>query len=339
MNILFDINHPAHLHLFKNFILYLKKSGHKPIVLTRDKDVTNVLAKYYRIEYSSVSKHPGSFWGLFLELVKRDVEVFKLYRKYRFPMAFGTSVSIAHLSIFTKCKSYNFNEDDDGVSKYYEFLTYPFTTKIVSPDLSAFASFPAKRLHHKSYHEFAYLHPSNFKPDLKVLKKYSLKSKEYIIVRKNTLKASHDLGAKGLDGIWDRMMARLKDYNLVISKEGSKTHQIDPWDMHSVMYYAKMIISDSQTMSEEAAVLGVPSLRMSSFVGRCSVLDELEFKYGLTYGFFPDKVKEFFSKLDELLSSNTLEIEWKKKRRKLVNDKVDLNQWIINFFEKEKQKL
>ena len=43
-----------------------------------------------------------------------------------------------------------------------------------------------------------------------------------------------------------------------------------------------MFIGDSQTMTSEAAVLGVPSLRCNSFAGRISYINEQEFKYGLT---------------------------------------------------------
>ena len=38
-------------------------------------------------------------------------------------------------------------------------------------------------------------------------------------------------------------------------------------------------------MAVEASVLGVPSVRYNSFYRKSSVLDELEYKFGLTFGF------------------------------------------------------
>ncbi len=63
--------------------------------------------------------------------------------------------------------------------------------------------------------------------------------------------------------------------------------------MHHVLSFASLLICDSQSMSVEAAMLGVPSLRYSSFSGRISVLEELEHQYGLTYGINPEHPETF----------------------------------------------
>lgn len=38
MKILIDINHPAHVHFFKNPIEILKKEGHEVVVTSRNKE-------------------------------------------------------------------------------------------------------------------------------------------------------------------------------------------------------------------------------------------------------------------------------------------------------------
>ena len=102
--------------------------------------------------------------------------------------------------------------------------------------------------------------------------------------------------------------------------------------MHHVLAHAKMLISDSQTMTIEAAVLGIPSVRLSSFVGRSSVLLNLEQKYKLTFGFIPGDESSFLSKIEELITRDNLSEEWEGKKTRMLKDKVDFNQWMINYF-------
>lgn len=49
MNILFDIDHPVHFHLFRNFIHYLKAHDHQIFIVTRNKDVTYYIVPKYNI--------------------------------------------------------------------------------------------------------------------------------------------------------------------------------------------------------------------------------------------------------------------------------------------------
>jgi len=336
MRIIIDILHPAHVHLFKNFIFYLKKNKHLVIVTARNKDVSKKLLDYYNIDYILLTNAKKGTIPLGLELLNRDYKILGLHNKYHFNAAFGTSISISHLSFLKKVDSFHFQEDDDDVISLWAMLTYPFTTKIIVPSCLRYKRWNKKRVTYNSYHELAYLHPNNYKSDKSVLKKYNLEPRKYILIRNSALKAYHDWGAKGLEkNVWDKIHEIVRDFPLIYSKEFCKNHQIEPWDMHSVISFAKMVISDSQTMTAEAAVLGVPAVRYNSFVGRISYLEELEKSYGLTYGFKPGQEKELIKKINELLHKENLSEEWKKRRQKMLSEKVDFNRWMIKFFEKE----
>ena len=338
MNILFDIGHPAHVHLFKNFITYLKNNNYYIKVVSRKKDVLLSLLNYYNIKNISLSR-PGKYLlGMSIEAFVRDLKIFGLQRKYKFDFAFGTSVSIGHLSFISKkVKSYNFNEDDDRIVPLYAYISYPFSTNIINPTCLKYTRWKNKRILHNSYHELAYLHPNNFTPDTSILQKYNLEPHKFIIIRHSALDAHHDKGAKGLRGkVWNNIEKLIQDYPKVVSKENEKSHQIDPWDMHHILAFAKLVISDSQTMTAEAAVLGVPSMRYNSFVGKISYLEELEHKYNLTYGFLPDRDEDkLIMKLKEMLQADNLKDIWKKKKEYMLTEKIDLNQWMIDLFEKE----
>ena len=71
--------------------------------------------------------------------------------------------------------------------------------------------------------------------------------------------------------------------------------------MHDIMREASMLISDSQSMSVEAAMIGLPSVRISDFAGEIGVLNKLENDYGLTYAFKPYQVDEAFLCINKIL--------------------------------------
>jgi predicted glycosyltransferase len=334
MNILFDILHPAHVHLFKNFIHYLKDKSHNVFVVSRNKDITVQLLDHYEIEHTVISDVLSSPTGMIKEQLIRNYKIFKLHKKYKFDLAYGTSISIAHLSFLTKMKSFIFNEDDDNSQPMFVFLSYPFASKVCMPEGVQHYTHCGKRIFYKSNHELAYLHPDNFTPDKKVLSRYGLEENNYIIARFSALKAHHDIGKKGVSSeLWNKVQGKIGDVPIIKSVENIQTHQIDPWDMHHVLALSKMLISDSQSMTMEAAVLGVPSIRCSSFVGVLSIVDELEHDYGLTFGFKPEAEEKVLVKLDEMLANENLKNEFQDKRQKMLNDKFDFNKWIIDGFE------
>lgn len=339
MNFLFDISHPAHIHLFKNFIIYLKSKNHKVIITSRDKDITNNLLDHYKLNYISISKAKTGLLPMFLEMLIRDIKIFKLHFKHRFDYAFGTSVSIGHLSFLTKVKSYNFCEDDDELIPIQAYCAYPTSTKIIIPEVTKYKKWKKKRVKHNSYHELAYLHPNNFAPDKNILKKYNLKEKKYALIRLSALTANHDNNIKGIDeAILEKIKKSLNNYEIIYSIEGKKNIQINPLDMHHLLAFSKIIITDSQTMAMEAAILGIPNIRCNSFVGKISVLKELDKKYGLTYGIKPENSEKLLPKIEEIINNKNIHKEFKAKKDKMLSEKVDFNKWLIDFYKSELEK-
>ena len=109
--------------------------------------------------------------------------------------------------------------------------------------------------------------------------------------------------------------------------------KVSPEKAHSLMYYATMLVGDSQTMTSEAAVLGTPAIRCNTFVGRIHYLEEEEHKYGLTYGFRPEQSEEMFEKMEELLSMPNLKEEWQSRRQKMLSEKIDYAPFLTWFIE------
>jgi len=336
MKILVDIGHPAHVHLFKNLISHFKSLGHFVYVTAREKDIVIELLNHYQIPHEVISSSAKTPFGMVVELIRRDLRIFRLNRRYKFDFTLGTSVSITHLTFLYGVPSYNFNEDDDDYIPLYVYLTYPFATKIINPITLRFSKWISKRVLYPSLHELAYLHPNNFKKDPEVIKKYELTPGQYIIVRLSALAAHHDLSAEGISKELELKIEKLaEDYQIIYSREITKNNQIDTWEMHQILAHSKMLISDSQSMTIEAAVLGVPSVRYSSFVGRSSVIEELENKYELSCGFSPGEESAFLETIEEMLNNNDLHESWMRKRGLLLKDKIDFNDWMKEYFKSE----
>ena len=337
MNVLFDIGHPAHFHLFKNLVKELRKNNHSVLLAVRDKDVLVSLLERDGFSYYLLSRAGKGFLGLALELLVRDVKMYYACRNFRPDLLIGSSVSIAHVGKLMGIPSLVFSEDDDPVVPLFAYLTYPFAYRIVNPACVKYHHWKAKRLLHRSYHELAYLHPNNFTPDRDILEKYNLKEKSYIVARFSALQAHHDVGESGLPvNTWIKIerLVQGHGYQVIKSVENERSHMIDPWDIHHVLSFAKMLVSDSQTMTAEAAVLGVPAVRINSFVGRIGYLDELENSYRLAIGLLPYQEDEILKTIDSILKDPSTDKTWEGKRKIMLSEKQDLNQWMIGLIGK-----
>ncbi len=80
-------------------------------------------------------------------------------------------------------------------------------------------------------------------------------------------------------------------------------------------------------------VLGTPSIRVNSFINKISYLNELEIKFELGFGFFPNQESEILQKIQGLVEQPLLEESWQKKKEKMLKKKIDLNEWMIQFLE------
>ena len=269
-------------------------------------------------------------------MIERDRKIYQLHQKYNFSVALGTSVSIAHLTALSNIPSFNFNEDDDSSTPVYSLLTYPFSTKVINPTCIRYNLWKNKRVFIPSYHELAYLHPNNFSPDRTVIEKYGLKEKNYIVARFSALQAHHDIGQKGIsNSLWKKIKDVCLDYQIVISVENNMSHQIDPWDLHHVLAFSKLLISDSQTMTVEGAVLGIPTVKVNSFKDMSSVINELESRYKLSIGYLPQEETKVLNTIEKLLKNDDIELIWAQRREKMLGEKIDYNQWLIEYFESE----
>jgi len=343
MNILVDIGHPGHVHLFRIPIQNWSEHGHNVVVSIRERDIVGQLLKAYDIPYHVASTARYGVAGQFYELLEHDWQVLRLARQHKSDVLLGTSVAAAHVSRITATKSIIFNEDDDANVKLFAGLTYPFADAIVVPDFVIGQRTP-RHVVYPSCQELAYLHPNHYRPDPSVLSELGVQEGEpYFILRLVALKAYHDVGQAGISPAMRRKLIDLLSQHgrVFITVEGVlpeelRQYQIPmlPHRIHHAMNYARMLIADSQTMTAESAILGVPAIRCNTFVAKgVSLHDELEQKYGLTYGFVPSDEEKMFEKIQSLLAIPDLPGEWQRRRAVYLSDKIDAAAWITQFVE------
>lgn len=341
MNILIDINHPAHVHLLRNVYTLLTAKGHKVIVVVKEIPSAMRLLNLYAIPYVNIGKKDDAVMKKGLDQLVYDRRLLKLVHEFHIDLGIGSSINIPHVSKLSKMKSIILDDDDDEVEPLFVKFGHPFADTILSPAGTPRKS--KKTIYVNAYHELSYLHPNRFKPDASVLRDAGVEEGEpYFILRFNAFKAHHDVGVVGLTIENKR---RLVDYlktkgKVFITTErdidnGFKPYQltVSPEKAHSLMYYATMFVGDSQTMTSEAAVLGTPAIRCNTFVGRIHYLEEEEHKYGLTYGFRPEQSEEMFEKIDELFFMPNLKEEWQARRQKMLSEKIDYTQFLTWFVE------
>lgn len=353
MKILIDINHPAHVHLLRNAYFELKNRGHQVYVVVKDIPSAKRLMDLYGIPYQQLGEKNDKLLVKGLEQIIYDLKVWWFCITHHIDIGVGSSINLAHVSRLCRMKSIILDDDDDEVEPLFAKYAHPFASVVLSPQNTPRKV--SKLVYYPAYHELAYLHPNRFRPDPSVLDDAGVRYEKnlegeihifepYFVMRFNAFKAHHDVGVVGLTIDNKRKLVEqlAKIGKVFITTERNIDDEFLPYQLkvspekaHSLMYYATMLIGDSQTMTSEAAVLGTPAIRCNTFVGRIHYLEEEEHKYNLTYGFLPNQSKEMFAKINELIAMGqiVLKAEWMKRREILLKDKIDYTAFLTWFIE------
>ena len=339
MKILVDIGHPAHVHFFKNAIWKLEADGHEVQITARDKEVALDLLDAYGFKYHNLGKNRKGLVNKAIGMLKINLKLYKITRKFNPDVLTGIhSPYVAHVSKLLRKPSLIFTDTEHA--KLANKLTFPFATVICTSSCFK-GDLGPKHIRYNGYHELAYLHPNYFTPDPWVLDELGLKEGErFIILRFVAWGASHDVGHKGISmEMRRRFVSELEKYGRVfITSESELPMELEPYrikvapeKMHDLLYYAAMYVGEGGTMATEAAVLGTPSVYISSLVGTMGNFEELEREYGLVQSFRePDDALEA---THNILSDESSKSVWQKRREILLSEKIDVTKFMTEFIE------
>ena len=338
MKIFIDINHPAHVHFFKNFIWEMEKKGCEFFISSRDKEVALHLLDAYRFDYYNRGEGYTGLAGKTYGIVKNDWGLYRKAKRFKPDIFLGLhNTYTAHVSRLLSKPSITFTDTEHA--KLANLITFPFTDVIATP--TCFLNdLGEKHVRYDGFHELAYLHPKRFTPDKTVLSELGVdENDKYYLIRFVSWGASHDVSQRGLR-VRDKqcLIDELRKKGLVFISSESKLPKefeeyrisIKPERIHDVLYYADMFIGEGGTMATEAALLGTPSIYFSSLVGTMGNFIELK-ENGLVHSFsdFGNMMDKIVSILDEGHSKRV----WGKKRAQFIKGKVDVTAFMTWFVE------
>lgn len=333
MTILFDINHPAHVHYFKNTIQILREEGNEVIVVSRNKEIEHKLLDQYKIPFISRGRGSESifrkvfyyFYSVFLLskiILRQKVDIV-----VSFMHPYG-----AHASFITGRKSLIFSDTENA--KLHHLLTVPFASEIHT-SIHFKLELGSKQKRFNSLMELSYLHLDNFQPNSDVKSLLNLREDEKcVFLRFVSRKSMHDFSHPGLTGS-DKIYlveALSKLFKVIISSEVPLPPEIQKYsleiqekEIHSVLYYSDLYIGESATMAAESALLGVPSIYIDD-EGR-GYTDYLEEKFSIISRFPENRtgVEKSLKKAREILESDSSS---SLNREDIIADKLDMTKYI-----------
>ena len=342
MNILVDIGHPAHVHLLRYTAQELKNKGHQVFYSVRHMPVAiRLMEQYGMTPYLDLGDKKDSLFGKAQTVIEQDVKVLRFVMKNKIDIGLSSGIVLSHVSKLSSMCSFNFDDDDDAAEKMVVKYCHPYTDVVFTPECIRRKT--DRTLYYAGTHELAYLHPNRFVPDPTVLKRAGLKEGDrFFVMRFVAFKGHHDVGQEGLSlEQKQRLIDLLKPYGRVIITSERQIESefeayrlpVPPEDIHSLMAYASMFLGDSQTMTSEAAILGVPAMKCNTFAGKLSVPNEMEEKYGLCYAYQPYDFDKFYEHVRRLLEDPNTKLEWGKKRERFLQDKIDVTAFFTWFIE------
>jgi predicted glycosyltransferase len=339
MRILVEITHPAHVHFFRNAIEIWRSHGHEVAITAREKDIVIELLRLYNLQHTVLSGVGKGKLSLPLELIKRDYKLWRFCRKFKPDVLTAISgVFAAHVGFLLKKPVIVW--DDTEHQKYSHMLTYPFITQMQSPDCYL-TKLGAKQVQYAGCHELAYLHPKRFSPDKNILKKMGINPDEkYCLIRFISWQAHHDVGQHGVaENSKVQFINEISKYAKVyITSESALPQELEQYrlriavnQIHHLMAFASLCVTEGATMASESALLAVPVIYINTLTA--GTIQEFA-KYGLLEHI--TDTRKALNRAVELLNKP------ESRREELDNflkNKIDVTQYVVDTIEQNQIKV
>jgi len=339
MRILFGVSHPKHVHVFKNVINLLIERGHEIKVVAVEKEMTTYLLKKHNIPYDLIGINQPTLLKKIFNLPKWEYNTLKIARDFKPDLYVGRALPhLAHIS-FRFQKPFIIFEDTE-IAKLVHKITLPFATNVVTPH-SFKEDLGEKHIRFNGFFDLAYLYPNYFTPLQNIFEELGLsKGDKYIVLRFVSWNASHDIGQSGIStALKSTYISELEKYGRVFISSESKLPsefkkyelKVQPDKFHSVLSSAQLYIGEGGSTATEAAILGTPSIHISTTAKLCGVFDDLE-KYNLIHTF--DDGHNALKKAEEILSNPKSKELWMYRKKNMLKEMVDVTMFMTDLIEK-----
>ena len=339
MKVMFSVDHPAWAHQFHAIVERLRARGDEVLVLAIDKDGAAELLRSYNIPYVLCAKGTGK------NIVEKGWLFFRLCGNHTMhALRFRPDILIGRASPMMAvaawvCRKPHLLYEDTEVSKFSLNICKRFSSKIITPR-TFLTDLGPKQERVDTYKELFYLHPDVFTPDREALKKVGFNPDEpYVLVRFVAWNASHDVGKHGLSDAEQLSLVRRLEaagVRVWVSSEKPLSPEMEPYRLrtpyamaHHVLAFARLVYSEGATMASEAAILGVHAMYVNVIQSGSTREQSERFHLLYNYNDGDDRYERALTKALELLSDPNLEQAGQEKRKKLLAEKVDINDYFI----------
>jgi len=340
------VNTPAQVHFYRYIYQRLIERGHQAFLIARAERETLNLLHEYSLPYDVFCRPARTQFGKILSLPRDVVGATKLMKRHGVDIVTGFGVYDAYSSALLSIPNVLFidNEPKIGMRSYQvQFhLFYPFVDCLFTPSYFR-ETLGKKHLKIDAIKEIAYLHPNEYRPDGSVREALGVAPGErYALLRFNGMGAFHDLGVGGFkDEDKVRLVRELEKHGRVfISSEKGVPREIEdrvtklPKNrIHDAMFYASLLVTDTQTMATEAAILGTPTIRCNSFVGPNDMGNfiEMENRYRLMFNFRDPQ--EAIARAVDLAADRGAKDKWCRRREALLKEMIDVTSFMVWYIE------
>ncbi len=267
MRVMFDFAHPAHVNFLKRLVYRLRDEGHDVhLVCLRRGKVPRIAAEEFPdFTVTPVGTHARTRLGLYLRTgLLREVQLARVLRRIRPDVVVGVAVfQAAMLGRWLGFRSLGVTDDPEHTMvfklsrKYLDRFLLPECLGESAPNIVTW----------RGLKEWAYLSPEHFRPDESILADHGLTAGEYIFIR-DVETVSLNYRKQTENNILRLYQAGLRKQKVVLSLENKAlAERFAGWhilqelvrDIHSLIYFSRLAISSGDSMSREAAELGVES--------------------------------------------------------------------------------
>jgi len=337
MRYLVFTNTPAHVHLYRNAVRELLDRGHEVLVLARDYGCTLDLLEWYDLPHEVYGTCDTTKYSLFKRLPGHYARIVRHARAFDPDLIFGMGGYAAHAGAITRTRTILLLDSEPTTVDH--LVSRPFADALLTP--AAFRKdLGSEHYVFDGFKESAYLHTDAFSPDPTVRDRLGVGDDDYAIVRFNAFGSHHDVGEGGFSPEQRRLLVTnlAESATVFVSDEGgdlnfeevpAQPYDLHPALMHDALAEASLVVTDTQTLATEAALLGTPTIRSNSFVGESDMGNFVELgEAGLI-----ENLREFdevrATALAFLHSADVTET-WQRRRDEYLADVVNLTDVIVD---------
>ncbi|MFA5010579.1 MAG: DUF354 domain-containing protein [Ignavibacteria bacterium] len=336
MHYLFELNHPKHFHQFKNLFDQIIRNKDSFDVIARDKDVLLALIKENKIPFYIFGKRGNTIISKLFSVPKTLYDYYRIVKKIKPDVVISKASPFA--AIIGRLLKIPTVITPDSEVVFLNQLVAPLSSLTIT-QRSFNRRLSKNQKYISGFFETTYLHPNYFRPMKNEIAEENLEDGEkYFIIRFIGWDANHDVNQFGFSTKQkiDLVKCLEKYGRVIITSEKNLPVELDkyimrisPSKIHHLLSFAHLYVGDSQSMATEAAILGTPSIRYNSFVGKndMSNFNLLQEKYNLLINCC--SFEDVINYSEKIIRNSNARKKWKEKANTYFKEVGDTNKEML----------